>query len=457
MGIPIQYLNGLGDTLLKFGDEFNGLGQGLGCASGDGLFKDFSRRQKMHLINTRNAIAKNPACVSSVFQPKKLLGYYDELIGAWDNEHERENTLERLSGIEEEVLIEELQGLGSLIMGTDDYTYEEAEEILDVLDGLGLFKKARAKVRSAITNVATRVAPKATAKVQNAITKVKNTGVFTKIKNAQTKVKEAAKKVGNVALKVAKGVVKATIKFNPVVTTARLGFLAAMKTNFGKMASRAYWGYFSEAEANAKGVSSAYWKDAKLAIGKLENMFSSKMQGNAENLKKAIFTGRGAKKAGELAAQGELGTLGELISAATITSAMAFITPLLAQLKQIFAKHKGDPEEGEGTEAEPGNERYAEEEYELDEEGQIVFDEAGNPVKKKGFFASIPLPVKIIGGVSVLVITGGIIYAATRRRTPKIANANPANVLNGTKRIKKAKIKKTGAPLKKMVKAIKIS
>lgn len=397
MGIPIQYLNGI-SSIPALGREFDGLGQGLGCASGDGLYKDYLRRQKLQLINTRNAIERNPNCVAKVYQPKVLCGMYDELIGAWDDEVTREFTLEKLSQQEEKALQPELMGLGSVI--NQDFSNEEMEEILE---GLGILKKARAAIKQVAT-------------------KAKNTGVFTKVKNAVKTVKTAAKKAGSGALKVAKNVAKATIKYNPLVTTARLGYLAAMKVNFSKLASRAYWGYFTEAQAKSKGVSAAYWKDAKALQSKLENMFVTKLQGKAENLKSAILSGRGAKKASELATKGSLNGLGEVTLVGTITSAIAFLTPIMVFAKNLFSKHKGDPEEAEQFNTSEPIEINEEEqeEFEKDESGNIVLNSDGTPKVKGGFFSKISTPVMIGLGLGTLAIIGGIAYAVSKPKSTQV-------------------------------------
>ena len=431
MGIPIQYLNGLSSVPI-LGHEFDGLGQGLGCASGEGLYKDYLRRQKMQLVNTRNAIERNPNCVAKVYKPKVLCGMYDELIGAWDDEVTREFTLEKLSQQEEQALQPELMGLGSVI--NQDFSNEEMEEILE---GLGILKKARAAIK--------KTAIKA------------KTGVFTKVKNAVKTVKTAAKKAGSGALKVAKNVAKATIKYNPLVTTARLGYLAAMKVNFSKLASRAYWGYFSEAQAKSKGISSAYWKDAKALAEKLENMFVTKLQGKAENLKSAILSGRGAKKASELAAKGTLNGLGEAVTLSTsIAAAMAFLTPIMVFAKNLFSKHKGDPEEAEQFNASESIEINEEEqeEFEKDESGNIVLNPDGTPKVKGGFFSKISTPVMIGLGIGTLAFMGVVAYSLSRPKNIQAVTPVPIAIAGIKKAIPRPQKRRVA---KKKIKTVKLS
>lgn len=432
MGMPIQYLNGV-NALPALGREFDGLGQGLGCAQGEGLYNDYLKRQKLNLINTRNAIERNPRKVESCYQPKKLLGMYDELIGAWDDEVQREFTLEKLSGIEEEALLPQLQGLGSVIHG--DFNDKEADEILDALEGLGLFKKAKNKEAKPETNT-------------------KKTGVFTKIKNATKKVKEAVQKTGPGALNVAKKVGQAVVKYNPVSTAARLGYLAAMKTNFSKLASRAYWGYFTEAQAKAKGVSSSYWKDAKTLKDQLEKTFVNTLKGKQENLKDAIISGRGAEKAGELAAKGSLKGLGLVEVGASIAAAIAFLTPIIISAKGIFSKHKGDPEETENA-VNTENDPIVTENSEINEESEGINPD-GTP-KKKNFLSNLSTPAKIGLGIGALAFVGGVAYVISR---PKKRTAGQT-AINGIKKPivkhKKTTANYKTAPKKRSIATVKLS
>jgi len=317
MTMPIQYLNGVGEAYMpRLGREFDGLGSGLGCACGEGLYRDFMKRQKMHLINTRNHIAKHPHKVAKVYRPETLRGMYDTLIGAWDNDNMREATLEHLSGIEDEALQPEFRGLGSVIHADDEGLWSVVN---GDLAGLG---KAKAKSGG------------------------KKAGVFTKIKNATKKVAAATKKVAKNAGKVVKKVAKAVVKFNPVSTTARLGMLLAMKTNFGRLAERMYWGYFSEAEAKAKGVTSSYWKKAKSLLDKTEKVFTKTLMGDPKAFKQAVLNGRAAKKAPGVKGLG-------IVTATAITSALAFITPLLTAAKNLFSKGNGKEETETGGETTP--------------------------------------------------------------------------------------------------------
>ncbi|MDQ3190619.1 MAG: hypothetical protein M3Q58_03415 [Bacteroidota bacterium] len=292
----------------KVGHEFEGLGQGLGNASGDSLYQDYMSRQKKHLINTRNAIATSPENVKVIYQPEKLISMCNELINSWDNNSLRDQTLERLSGIEEEALIPQLQGLGYIIHSGDGGGLWDAVDGSDIVYGLG------------------------------------GSGFFTKIKNAVKKVKSVVKNTGQKAINTAKGVASATVKFNPLSVAARASFLVAMKTNFGRIASRAYYAYFTESEAKAKGVSSSYWKSANELRKKLESIFVNKLKGKPENLNSAILKGRAANVSPKLAQEGRLQGLGSA-SPESIEAAISLLKPIMEFIKTLFAKHeKGDTE-----------------------------------------------------------------------------------------------------------------
>lgn len=324
-GMPIQYLNGTDGC--RLGEEFNGLGDSLGDglgSPGNDLYDEFLGRMKMHLRNTRDHIRKNPGKVAAIYRPEALAAMYDRLLGAWDDEAQREATLEHLSGIEEEALQPHLQGLGDVIHGSDDELWGliNATELLDFeeetgisgYDGLG--KKAKKK--------AARKAATGSSKPK------KKAGVFTKIKKATQAVKKVtqkgkevvkktvakgkavAKKVATKVKSAAKKVAKALVKFNPVSTAARAGFLLAMKINFGRFASRAYWALVPESVARAKGVTPDYINRSKQAYEALKRVFVKTLKGKEENLKKAILNGRAAKKVGNKSVKGYLSGLDAL-------------------------------------------------------------------------------------------------------------------------------------------------
>ncbi|MBS1635225.1 MAG: hypothetical protein JST26_04825 [Bacteroidetes bacterium] len=326
-GMPIQFLNGVGNT--RLGEEFEGLGDSLGETDHKRLHADFCRRCKMHLINTRNHIAAHPKQISHIYNVQGLLGAYDQLIGAWDNESSRDKMLEKLSGTEESLLQPAFQGLGDIIHGSDS----ELFGLINAdLDGIGSLEGKKRKARKDATGSHTRK---------------KKTGVFTKMKHAV----KAAKGKGKLDLKkIARG---ALLKYNPAVIPIRAGFLAAMKTNVMRIASRVYWAFFSEAEAVKAGVSRSFYQKAVKGLEFIRRLFEKRLAGSFDALKKAIITGRAAKVAKKLAKKGKLNGIDELmgvsglgvVATATVAAAMTFLTAVAGFLTKVMGKKGNEGKE----------------------------------------------------------------------------------------------------------------
>jgi hypothetical protein len=91
-----------------------------------------------------------------------------------------------------------------------------------------------------------------------------------------------------------KKIVKAINKVNPVTVLLRNGFLAAMKLNLFKVASRIKYAYLSPDEAIKRGIIKDKYDKLVKIKNKLESIFST-AGGNPKNLKKAILKGKGNK------------------------------------------------------------------------------------------------------------------------------------------------------------------
>ena len=380
-GIPIQFLNGV-DESLKFGDEFNGL-EGFDGTSEE-LGREWDRRMKTHLVNTHRYITRNPQRVSAFYQPEKLAGAYKELIGAWDSESAREGALDRLSKIEESFLRPELQGLGDILNGPDDRLFGLINANLNEVMGLGdLGKRGGGGRRGGgggggkkpvFKKAAARKAARAASKP------VVKRGPFTKIKQANKKIVAAHKKVGKkilevkrkvdnkviaIAKKIGKNIVKSATW--PIIA----GGLVAFKTNFGRIASRAYWGLFPKDEAMQHGVLPDYWDASNRLYRFILDIWTKKLMGAESTLRKAIISGRGAKvakrgtsglgNASELTTNGfeGLGVVGYDDAAALITAFAAILGPTLAFAnKNMKGKQKtaGSKPEGEYSKDDTGEE-----------------------------------------------------------------------------------------------------
>jgi len=349
-GMQIQYLNGTG---LAFGLEYETLGDGI---NGDGLAADFLNRTKQHLINTRNAIQRNPNRVNRYYNTPALLGAYDKLIGAWDNDAERALALEQLSAVEETFLTPSVQGLGDIIHGHDDALFGLIDADLEGLEGLeGKKQQARKQVIKKVAATVKKPADKAKVPAPAAPKKQGTKGQFTKLKNANKKLQTVAKAKGAAAKNTLKKVGKQVVKNNPVSLAARGGFLVAMKTNFGRLASRAVWAIRPASEATAAKVSPAYVAKSTQLYNRLRSVFVNTLKGNESALKKAILTGRAAKVSNKMANKGKLKSVDVLmginglgvVTEASVTAALAFITPVITLANNLFAR-PGGKEMGEG-------------------------------------------------------------------------------------------------------------
>jgi hypothetical protein len=126
-------------------------------------------------------------------------------------------------------------------------------------------------------------------------------------------VKTAVSTAGKAVTKAATTAAKAVVKYNPVSIVARNGYLLALKLNVSGMAARLKWGYATQAQAAAKGVSAADWQRSKTALARVEKLFADKLQGSKTALQNAILKG----KAGGLSGYGFAGSssgLGEPVT-----------------------------------------------------------------------------------------------------------------------------------------------
>ena len=335
-GIPIQYLNGT-EQGERFGNEM----QGLGVAAD--LNADFLKRMKNHLVKTHNHIHTHPHHFAHIYKPHVLKKMFSQAISSWDNPQQRTQMLSHLSNIEHTALQNHLQGIGDIIHGSDDQLFGLLNADQETINGLGaLGRKAK-----------------------------KKNGFFTKLKNGVKKVGAAVKKAGKGALALAKKVGHIVMKVNPLTLAIRGGFLVAMKTNFAKIASRLYWGYFPLADAKKAGVSEDYWNRAVKGIAMISKVFHT-IGGEDKNLRKAIITGRAAKKVKTHAMTG-LGSICGIdyiinggmttnlqglgtVTGATIATAMTVLTGVIAAIGKIFkGKKDGTTVNENGTETPEDN------------------------------------------------------------------------------------------------------
>jgi hypothetical protein len=221
-----------------------------------------------HLVATRDAVRQNPAVAGRNEDPQALLKMLDYAIMYFKTD-KRDEALSIL--VRNEERINSLRGVS--------FEYDD----FDAYDELGAVqpKKFFASVKTAVSNAGKTVA-------------------------------------------------KAVVKYNPVSIVARNGYLLALKLNVSGMASKLKWGYATQAQAAAKGVSASDWQRSKSALVKVEKLFADKLQGSKTTLQSAILKG----KAGGLSGGGNSAGLGEPITASAIAAAAPLIIATINILKE---------------------------------------------------------------------------------------------------------------------------
>lgn len=236
-----------------------------------------------YLVSTRNTVASNPEFIAHIEDPTAFLKMLDYAINYWYTD-QRDQALEVLAENEQRI------NLQNGFSGLDSPEDEDLHWAEDYLDGSrkGFFQR----------------------------------------------VGDFAKRVGKGVSKAAKNVGKAIVRYNPVSVTARLGFLAAMKMDLRKMASKLKWAYASQAQAAQKGISSTQWQRSRSALAKIERLYADKLQGKRSALKDAILKGRAGGLNGQLHPEAyQMEGLGEPI---TVGASIAAATPVIVAAIKIL-------------------------------------------------------------------------------------------------------------------------
>lgn len=275
MSIPVRVLNGVDDQFLGEIDNQTTL---------LGVYNAFRNKMKNQVRTVRTIAKARPRNLGTIHQDIAYLGMLDFAERAIDSADDQD--LVKLMGLgialEQQEAMSGLSGLGA------EYGYEGLGKGKFLKKIASAVKSVKTEVKKAVTNTAS--------KVSTAAKKVANS-------NAVTKVKAAAKKA-----------VQAVVKYNPVSLAARGGFLLAMSTNMFGIADQVRWGYASQEQLTRYGISSEQAAKAKDALAKITKMFVNDLKGQAENLKKAILSGKQA-----------INGLGVVETAASTSAAMAFI------------------------------------------------------------------------------------------------------------------------------------
>jgi hypothetical protein len=339
IGIPIEILAGLSagalrrhdgepdNDLLKviLGEDLKDTINGLGSAEDDDM------AMLRHLKRLRNVYVKNPDYISDVQDPKQAVEMLDYAIKYW-NTPKRAEAVERLSKIEDELIDKgeirlegiddddedweedsefsgvepELAGFEYRYPDEDDdweedvgftgteqeepgiqYRYEEPQWEEDFgftgtetedpdyeydysVDGLGAARRRKKKAKKA-----QKRAKKAAKKTARREKRQKKGGLF--------------KRVGAGIKKGFKAVAKSIVKVS--ASPARIAFLAALRTNVGKVSDKLKYAYLTEQQAIATGIDRNEYLRLKKVHGDVEKMFK-KLGGSSGALKKAILSGK---------------------------------------------------------------------------------------------------------------------------------------------------------------------
>lgn len=341
MKIPHQILNGITDTSLPFGREFDHL-NGLGSTN------DFLFSLKTHLQNTLAQLNKNPKVFSLVVEPEIFKEQLEYVLENWNDPVAREGALEEIAEMEElgenepEVSVVEnnaINGFGSISNSPVLSKRRRAKLSVEGSKKKVQFLRNRRKQQQRVVPATVQRGTLKSESKFNAICSCHmNSGVngyytsslsglsglggfFSKIKtavkNTVNKVKEGAKKVG-----------KAVVKYNPLTVAARGGLLLVMKTNLFGIAKKIKYGYLSESQARAKNMNLLEWKKVQATVHKMEKLFQT-VGGDPKNLKNAILNGK----------SGGLDGLGAVATSAAVTAASGLIAKITAWLKNIDFKN----------------------------------------------------------------------------------------------------------------------
>ena len=207
-------------------------------------------------------------------------------ISGYDDDDENEavdtdwDELDGLSNTEIEQYLSEIEQENDIA----EQEFDEDEELNEKIDGLGAFwdKKAREKRKKK---------RKQRREKRKKKRKVRQTKRKERRKKRKTKRKKIFRKFFKSVKKGIKRGMKALVKYNPLIITARTGFLLAMKLNLFKLAERLKWAYASKRQIKGK-KSEAYRQKAIKTLKEVEKVFADKLQGKRRSLKKAVLNGK---------------------------------------------------------------------------------------------------------------------------------------------------------------------
>jgi hypothetical protein len=304
-GIDVTVLSGVEDD---FFNELSGILTAKDFDPLEGLGAVPTTSQQLdavynHLLRTQDLIQKNPDSIKQVQDPNSFLKMINYAINYWHTD-KRDLALSILAQKEQEQ--NELQGINNMPDGYEEAQLYYGVEGLNGITGLGKLK-SKSGFFSAVKNVVHQATQAVTTVVQNTTQSIKNTA-------------------------------NTLVKYNPASIAVRAGILLAMKTNLFSIAEKLKWAYLTEDEAKTHGFDIAEWKNVKKQLQKAEQLYVNILQGNNEDFKKAILTGKAGALSSLSGTNEELGVVAATAVAASITAAMPFIKKLLDFSKEIDVK-----------------------------------------------------------------------------------------------------------------------
>lgn len=267
--------------------------------------------------NSLEEESRTPSQLSKLIDVSTELDTMIEIIDAWDDEDEREESLKQavVSGSSYAnffkallISLSEMESSGDL-SGLDDepifLAKIEDDDISDILDDDDELFEVEESVD----------------------------GFFSRRKGKRRRggfFKRLFKKVGTGIKKA----VKAVVRFNPITIATRASILLVLKTNAFNTASSLIYGYLNQQQAQANNLDLTEWKKLVDAKNKGERFFT-KMGGKAHNFRKAVVKGKAARKTGL-----RLSGLGEGTQKAS--GFINFIKGLVAKVNigKLFKKRK---------------------------------------------------------------------------------------------------------------------
>lgn len=263
--------------------------------SGSELQRNIILKQLMDAKKALESEVSSPSDMSQVNDNRTELRLVNDIINNFNDEASRDEAIR--NAIRQGTLYQNFYkaaqfGLNDAVNGLngeedeDQYYLKVMDEqgMFDDLEGLGLFKKLKSKIKAGVQ----------------------------KFKEKHPKLA----KVGH-ALK----------KFSPATFTLRKTMEPFLRANVFHMAEKLAIGYASESEAKKLGYSQAEWKQFVEAKDKAEQKWYA-LGGDKAYFKKMVMNGRGAKKAG---LRGQLGVAPAIIAA--VTKVFGVIIGIVKKLK----------------------------------------------------------------------------------------------------------------------------